>query len=78
MNGAVWNNGNVDMVVRRGVASRCSNARQWRHPGVAPTRCRSAVGQGKTDAGVGRFQRYVSVWSSISALGALRFTDSMP
>jgi hypothetical protein len=32
--------------------------------------CRSPAGQGKTDAGVGRIQSYVSVWSSVSALEA--------
>jgi hypothetical protein len=51
---------------------------RWRAPVAAPTLSRSPAGQGKTDAGVGRIQSYVSVCSSLSALGALCFTDSKP
>ena len=64
----------VRRAVAQGAPTPISGGPLWR----LPTLCRSAVRQGTTNAGVGRFQSYVSVWSSISALGALRFTDSMP
>ena len=61
------------------VRPQCSNAQPRRAPcgGSDPPADRRS-GPGKTDTAVGRFQSYLSVWSSISASGALRFTDSIP